>query len=103
MSAVLRDDYDAARFQLEAGAAPDDSSKEGFTALMVAVIKNNKELVKLLLEKGANVNAMANNGFTPYICALCMDLADSKDRKDIVFKDGRYQLLYKGCKGRRME
>ena len=83
MSAVLRDDYDAARFQLEAGAAPDDSSKEGFTALMVAVIKNNKELVKLLLEKGANVNAMANNGFTPYICALCMDLADSKDRKDI--------------------
>ena len=83
MNAVFRGDNDSARFQLEAGAAPDDRSKEGFTALMIAVIKNNKELVKLLLEKGADVNAMENNGFTPYICALCMDLADGKDRKEI--------------------
>ena len=39
----------------------------GFTALHVAVIKNDFEIVKMLIEAGADVNASNINGFTPII------------------------------------
>ncbi len=83
MCAVAKGDLDWVKFLLKAGVFPDEISPKGLTALMVAVIKNNKELVELLLEHGADVNAMTATGWTPYRLAGFLFLADGKDRTEI--------------------
>ena len=83
MWAVENQDVDAVRFLLEAGADPNETSETGLTALMIAVIKNNKELVQMLLEKQAFVNAMTKEGWTPYRLAILLVLGDKKNRKEI--------------------
>ena len=83
MWAVENQDVDAVRFLLEAGADPNETSETGLSALMIAVIKNNKELVQMLLEKQAFVNAMTKEGWTPYRLAVLLVLGDRISRKEI--------------------
>jgi hypothetical protein len=84
LTAANREDVDAVRFLLKAGAAPDDHTEEGLNALMIAVIKNNKEIVELLLENKAEVNSMTSFGWTPFRFACFMFLVDKKERKEII-------------------
>ena len=84
MNAANRNDADAVRFLLKAGAAPDDHADDGLNALMIAVIKNNKEIVELLLANKAEVNTMTSFGWTPFRFACFMFLVDKKERKEII-------------------
>ncbi|XP_062568562.1 uncharacterized protein LOC134230741 isoform X2 [Saccostrea cucullata] len=45
------------------------ASKDGQTALMLAVSQGRKEMVQMLLDVGANVNAQDNEGSTAVMCA----------------------------------
>ncbi len=49
---------------IKAGMDINTADKNGYTALMLALMNDNPEVVKLLIEKGADVNARSNTGYT---------------------------------------
>lgn len=61
----LKDQQNAMAIELIAlGVDVNAQQKQGFTALMLATIANNKELVKLFLQKGASVGIKSARGET---------------------------------------
>ena len=55
------------------GANIDAQNVNGNTALMCAVMNDNRELVELLIENGANINVQNVNGNTALMCAAVND------------------------------
>ena len=69
MYAALGGDPAVTRALLESGATVNLSSRNGWTALMVAVAKGRGEVAQLLLAGGADVNAPDIYQWTPLIRA----------------------------------
>lgn len=54
---------------LKRGAAVDNATKKGNTALHIASLAGQEEVVRLLLQHNASVNAQSQNGFSPLYMA----------------------------------
>lgn len=67
---VVRNDLDAARMLLAAGANPNCSARGGMTPLHYAAYQRNVDMVKLLLDYGANLDAMTDKGRSVLFFAL---------------------------------
>jgi len=66
------------KFLIKNGIDINAQNKNGFTALMVAVIFGKIDIVKLLMENGANINAKTEEGVT------ALELAVEEEQIDIV-------------------
>lgn len=64
LRAAKKNDIDAVRALIEAGADVNESGLHGITALMYAAEKNHAELAALLIAHGADVNAKNIMGWT---------------------------------------
>jgi hypothetical protein len=68
--ATYSDQYEVARYLLEAGAEVDQLDRAGNTALMGVAFKGSGEMAGLLLKHGADINRKNSKGFTAlsYAC-----------------------------------
>jgi hypothetical protein len=71
-----RGNCEIAQLLINNGAGVNAQSKDGLTAIRMAIFNNHKELVKLLIANGADVNLKSENG-TP------LDLASRKGLTEI--------------------
>jgi ankyrin repeat protein len=65
LAAAFQGHIDVVQLLLSSGAAADDPTHEGFTALHYAASQGHGEVVALLLERGAAVDGCAHDGTTP--------------------------------------
>jgi ankyrin repeat protein len=95
--AAFKDEPDAVKLLLEAGAKVDaPSGKYQVTPLMLAMQENNPRVVPILLEAGADIEAKDVDGWTPTIWAAHRDslnafraLTEEKSPKlDVLDKEG---------------
>ena len=63
-------DLEAVRRHLDSGVSVDLQDEDGSTALMMAVVEDNKEVAALLLERGANVDLQDKDGRTALMKAV---------------------------------
>jgi ankyrin repeat protein len=68
MRAAVTGDITAVRALLAAGASPDESDKDGWSALDAAASRGHSDVVAELLRSGAVVDVLCN-GMTPLVCA----------------------------------
>jgi uncharacterized protein len=67
--AAREGDIGSAQALLDAGAAIDQKTEYGWTALLTAVNNRNYKLAQMLVERGADVNAANKGGWTPLYLA----------------------------------
>jgi len=79
MDATLAGEADLAAFLLERGADPDLVSKDGQTALIIAVGRKDREVVRLLLAKGADPDLSDKLGLSARGYARLFKQADILD------------------------
>ncbi len=65
MSAILYEQFEQARFLIEAGTGLDIQDSKGLTALHYAAVQDAEDIVKLLLDKGADKSIKNKRGETP--------------------------------------
>ncbi len=56
VSAVLRDDVNAAKRLLQLGVDVDKTNRAGFPVVIIAVLNSNVKVLRFLLEEGADAN-----------------------------------------------
>ncbi|MEM9237610.1 MAG: ankyrin repeat domain-containing protein, partial [Verrucomicrobiota bacterium] len=69
LNAADRDDLDAVRELVEAGAGVDEANRHGVTALSLACRNGSESMIRLLLEKGADPNGKLSGGETVLMTA----------------------------------
>ena len=77
MSAAFNGQHDVARALLEKGARVNDDAK-GFTALSLAVERNDKAMAELLLKHGAQARTRPNGGLS------ALEKAQQQNKPDMV-------------------
>ena len=80
-SMIGREHVEKAKLLLDRGAKVNARSKDGTTALSIAIINIGFDGVRLLLERGADVNLALPHGNSPLITAL---LSSASDRARIL-------------------
>ena len=70
LGCVEKGDAYGVQLFLAAGADPDTRDREGTTALMLAIDKQQSDVFEILLAAGANVNAQDQYGWTPVMKAV---------------------------------
>ncbi len=67
--AALGGSAEEAQSLLKGGASPNESTSQGWSALMEACFRGNVPLTRMLIESGADVNARSADGWTPVLAA----------------------------------
>ena len=73
---VYRDDGEAFRALIEAGADVNLQNRYGWTLLHIAVRRDRREMVKYLVEKGADIDRVDGVGWTPLMEAIMDDMPE---------------------------
>jgi ankyrin repeat protein len=81
IAALEKRDFTAAWELLARGADPDAAARNGRTALMLAILHQDRGIVRALLARGANANQKDRDGYTPLLYALSLpgNLDTTKD------------------------
>lgn len=82
LDAIKKDKLSDAVSAVNDGADVNARYKNGYTALMVAVINERMEIIKYLIEKGAKINESTNNGKT------ALDLSINERINDLLINKG---------------
>jgi excisionase family DNA binding protein len=77
LTAVRSGDHDEVKALLAAGADPNVSDDEGWTALMLVTVKGHLDVARELLTAGADVHAKNHKGWTALRFAVSMDDAEA--------------------------
>jgi len=88
---------DVVVYFLNKGLSPDATTKNGFTALMVAAARGNTDILQLLLARGADVNKSNEEGWSALMEAV---LREKKKAVALLLRAGADANLHEKRKGR---